>query len=110
MGSVMGISSSRADSRSADSLLFENRNRVPRLSDATRVQYPVQTVVSSDSQLVFHSTPYLSGKPSFSDQKLKFKEEIRKIQFRTDLFKGSEALYGSEGQMCSGWVRQVRGE
>lgn len=34
---------------------------------------------------------------------------MRKIQLRHSFVSGSEAEYGSGGQMCSGWVRHVRG-
>jgi hypothetical protein len=34
---------------------------------------------------------------------------MRKIQLRHSLVSGSEAEYGSGGQMCRGWVRHVRG-
>jgi hypothetical protein len=61
------------------------------------------------SQPVRHSTPYRSSLPSLSDQKLKLSEEMRKIQLRHSLVSGSEAEYGSGGQMCRGWVRHVRG-
>lgn len=81
----------------------------PRSNAATKDQYPVCTFLSSLPQPDLHSTPYRASVPSFSDQKLKFNAEMRKIQFRTRSFFPSAGSYGSEGHMCNGWVRHVRG-
>lgn len=62
---------------------------LPLSNAATRDQYPVQIFFSFEFQPARHSTPYLSDVPSFSDQKLKFRQEIRKIQSNTDLVNGS---------------------
>ena len=63
----------------------------------------------SVSQPARHSTPYRSGVPSLSDQKLKLSDEMRKIQLRHSFVSGSPAEYGSGGQMWRGWVRHARG-
>lgn len=69
----------------------------PRFNEATREEYPVHTFFSSEPHPDRHSTPYRSGRPSLSDQKLKFSDDIRKIQSSTDLFIGSERSWVSEG-------------
>ena len=93
----------------------------PLSSAATKLQYPVHTCISPfpaflvasslspELQASLHSTPYNSSLFSFSDQKLKFNDEIRKIQSSTSLFRGSVISAASTGQMCKGCVRQVRG-
>ena len=76
---------------------------------ATRHQYPVCTVCSSLPQPFLHSMPKRSECPSRSDQKLKLRDEMRKIQSKHLLVRGSEGEYGSGGHICNGCVRHVRG-
>lgn len=85
------------------------KGRVPLFSEATRDQYPVHTFLSPESHPARHSTPYRSGLPSFSDQKLKLRDDMSRIQSSTDLLRGSERLWVSEGHRWRGWVRHVRG-
>ena len=53
---------------------------LPLLIAATRDQYPVWTVRFSELHPSLHWTPYRQSVPSYSDQKLKFRDEMRKIQ------------------------------
>ena len=71
---------------------IERGNR-PLLMAATRLQYPVNTFNRSPSfspevQGSRHRTPYRS-EPRFSDQKLKLRLEMRKIQFNDAIVLGS---------------------
>ena len=69
------------------------RGKRPLLMAATRLQYPVNTFSLSPSfspevQDSRHWTPYRS-EPCFSDQKLKLRLEMRKIQFNDAIVLGS---------------------
>lgn len=55
---------------------------VPLSRAATRLQYPVCTTWRSLSQPSRHSMPKESSEPSRYDQKLKLRDEMRKIQSR----------------------------
>ena len=65
--------------------------KIPLSIAATNAQYPVCTVRSSVLQPTRHSTPYLPACSSFSDQKLKFRDEMRNIQFKHATVWGSPA-------------------
>ena len=87
----------------------------PLLIAATKLQYPVYTSTvspsfSPDVQDSRHWTPYRSGL-CLSDQKLKLRLEMRKIQSNDAIVLGSsqENSSASGGIMWSGWVRHVRG-
>jgi len=80
----------------------------PLLIAATRLQYPVNIStfspsLSPDVQHSLHWTPYRS-ELLFSDQKLKFRLEMRKIQFSEALVLGSSQVNSSAsgGSMWSG--------
>jgi hypothetical protein len=64
---------------------------------ATKLQYPVQTVLVSWSHPARHSTAKRSG--PLEDQKLKFNDEIKNIQFSVAVVRGFEGSYGSGGHM-----------
>ena len=105
---------SLASKTSIQKLLSKRKER-PLLMAATRLRYPVNTFTlspsfSPDVQDSRHWTPYRS-EPHFSDQKLKLRLEMRKIQSSDALVLGSsqENSSASGGSMCSGCVRHVRG-
>lgn len=77
-------------------LIMEER---PLLIAATKLQYPVKTFTlspsfSPDVQGSRHWTPYRSGSPS-SDQKLKLRLEMRKIQSSEAIVLGSSQVNSS---------------
>ena len=85
--------------------LASKGEKIPLLMAATRLKYPVNTFSLSPSfspevQDSRHWTPYRS-EPSLSDQKLKLRLEMRKIQFSDALVLGSsqEKSSASGGSM-----------